>query len=133
MMKSIPCKICGSDSTVIFHSGWNGQPQTFPYYRCVSSKCGFLQTNYLDALSDGQVSQIYDSYWSENTGEGRAHLPLEKVKLAEVLIPEVKTVLDIGSGEGWGVQTLQQSGFEAYGYDIVSPKRMYEKCQSLPI
>ncbi|MGB7413394.1 MAG: class I SAM-dependent methyltransferase [Thermosynechococcaceae cyanobacterium] len=128
MIESIPCKICTSDSNITFHSGWVGQPTTFPYYSCSNAKCGFLQTNYLDNLSEEQVSDIYSSYWNEytGTGEGRSQLPLEKVKLAEMLIPDVRKVLDIGSGEGWGVKTLQESGYEAYGYDIASPKMCHD-------
>jgi 2-polyprenyl-3-methyl-5-hydroxy-6-metoxy-1,4-benzoquinol methylase len=126
MITTKSCKICGSDSIFAFNNGWKGQSKTFPYYSCSNPKCGFLHTDYLDNLPDEEVSEIYNSYWDENTGEERSHLPLDKVKLAEILVPDVKKVLDIGSGAGWGVKTLKESGFEAYGYDIVSPKMCHE-------
>jgi SAM-dependent methyltransferase len=121
------CKVCGAESTFLFHSGWEGQPETFPYYRCSNRNCGLLHTDYLDNRSNAEISEIYNRYWEQNTGEERAHLPLDKVKLAQVIVPQAKTVLDIGSGEGWGVKTLMEAGFDAYGYDVAEPKMCHER------
>ncbi len=117
---SSTCKICGSETELAFNRGWSGQSYTFPYYHCTNPQCNFLYTDYLDHWSDQQISALYEGH-IDGGGKGRAHLALDKVNLAKVLLPNAKKILDIGCGEGWGVYTLRKAGFEAYGYDVVPP------------
>ena len=121
MSKSKSCKICGSEATFAFDRAWSGYHHKFPYYRCTNPQCNFLFTDYLDNWSNEQISALYDGHICAG-GKERAHLPLDKVNLAKVLLPTANKILDVGCGEGLGVSTLRKAGFEAYGYDVVPPK-----------
>lgn len=125
MSKRTFCKICCSEAAFAFSRGWSGHPHTFPYYRCTNPQCNFLYTDYIDSWSDEQLSSLYDGHICGG-GKERAHLPLDKVNLGKILLPDAKKILDIGCGEGWGVSTLRKAGFEAYGYDVVPPKVCHE-------
>lgn len=118
---SLICKICASEVTFVFNKSWGKQFSLMPYYQCTNPQCNFLHTDYLDNLSEEEVSKMYDEHTFADS-KGRANLPLDKVNLAKVILPDVNKVLDIGCGEGYGVSTLRQAGFEAYGYDVMSPK-----------
>jgi hypothetical protein len=122
-MLTVQCKICGSSTKEVFSRSWTGHSTSFPYFQCENIKCNFLHTNYLDQLSSAEISAIYESnYWEGMGREGSGQIAVDKAILAQVLLPQANKVLDIGSGEGWGVQSLCQSGFDAYGYDIIAPK-----------
>jgi SAM-dependent methyltransferase len=123
MSKVLFCKICGSQAKFAFlKKGWTGvnNPSSFPYYRCTNAQCDFLYTDCLDDWSDLQTSSLYDGHTCGG-GKSRAHLPLDKVNLAKTILPNVKKVLDVGCGEGLGVSMLREAGFEAYGYDVITP------------
>jgi SAM-dependent methyltransferase len=120
MLKTRMCKICGSEAEFMFERSWNGYTENFPYYCCKNPKCRFLYTDYLDNLSNEQISALYDGHIFGG-GEDRAHLPLDKVELAKILQPNAKKILDFGSGEGLGVSILREAGFDAYGLDVVPP------------
>lgn len=120
------CKICGSPVKWLFDSAWKSYPHPVPLYMCVSADCHFLHTDYLDQWSSEQVAEMYSHFWDAETGQQRANVPVEKVKLAKLLMPEAQTILDVGSGDGSGVCKLRAAGFDAYGYDLVHPKMCQE-------
>ena len=120
MPKSRLCKICGSETILVFNRGWSGKPYNLSYYRCNDEKCIFLHTDYIDNWSDEQISKMYEGHICGG-GDQREYLPLDKVNLAKVILPNAHKILDVGSGEGLGVSVLRKAGFEAYGYDVVPP------------
>jgi SAM-dependent methyltransferase len=120
MKNSKNCKICNSEATLIFERGWNASPHTFPYYRCTNRKCNFLFTDYIDNWSEDQLSSLYEGHIC-GSGETRGELTLDKVNLAQLVLPHPNKILDFGCGDGSGVLLLREHGFEAYGHDIVPP------------
>jgi hypothetical protein len=122
MSQTKSCKVCDSESKLIFRRGWLSNSQTFPYYCCTNRGCRFLFTDCLDDLSDTQVAEVYASQWDSMSSEGSSSRALDKVNLTKSLVPKVSSVFDLGSGKGWGVDALRKAGFEAYGYDVTPPK-----------
>jgi SAM-dependent methyltransferase len=127
-MSEKKCKICGSPAHFTFSRGWTGQEDIFPYFQCENFNCQFLYTNYLDKMTNEEISNIYSiSAWEDGMNRKQSgQLTLEKVNLAKVILPNAKRVLDVGSGRGWGVAALREAGFDAYGYDVSSPDICHE-------
>jgi SAM-dependent methyltransferase len=122
--EDLKCKICGSSAKLTFEGSWTNVDATLSYYQCQNNSCNFLYTDHLDRMSDDEVSALYNiPYWRDSmVREEMGQLVLDKVNLAKTVNPNLKSVLDVGCGQGLGVKALRDEGYEGYGYDVSPPK-----------
>jgi SAM-dependent methyltransferase len=118
------CKICGSLTKPEFQGHWTNVEAQLSYYKCQNNSCGFLYTDYLDQMPNDEVSALYNiPYWRDSmVREEMGQLVLDKINLARIINPNLKVALDVGCGQGLGVQALRDEGYEGYGYDVTSPR-----------